>query len=50
MYAIVNEKGEYVGSTEIKEISNIPMPEDTLFANEKLCVFLQIFNNINSIV
>lgn len=30
MYAIVNEKGEYVGSTEIKEISDIPMPEKIL--------------------
>lgn len=30
MYAIVNEKGEYIGNTEIKEVSDIPMPEDTL--------------------
>ena len=35
MYAIVNEKGEYVGSTEIKEISDIPMPNFG-FLNEKI--------------
>ena len=39
MYAIVNEKGEYVGSTEIKEISDIPMPDkiskNIFFSKEK---------------
>lgn len=32
MYAIVNEKGEYIGSTEIKEVSDIPMPSKIINA------------------